>query len=36
MFPPGLPLLMALFQHLKGRAAVFYVIPLLGAVAVWK
>jgi hypothetical protein len=35
IYSPGLPLVMALSQRIKGRNAVFYVIPLLGAIAVW-
>src|SRR5438093_7506216 len=35
IYPPGLPLLMAVFQQMTGRDAVFYVVPLLGALAVW-
>jgi hypothetical protein len=34
-YPQGLPLVMALFQRAAGRTAVFYVVPLLGALAVW-
>ena len=34
-YSPGLPLMMALFEVVGGRAAVFYVVPLLGALAVW-
>jgi hypothetical protein len=34
-YPPGLPLLMAAFQRVGGRGAVFYVVPLLGVLAVW-
>lgn len=34
-YAPGLPLLMALFQLVAGPSAVFYVVPLLGGVAVW-
>ena len=34
-YPPGLPLLMALFLVGGGPAAVFWVVPLTGAVAVW-
>ena len=33
-YPPGLPLVMAAFQRARGRGAVFYVVPLLGALAV--
>jgi hypothetical protein len=35
VYSPGLPLLMALFEKIGGRDAVFYVVPLLGGVAVW-
>ena len=35
IFAPGLPLLMGVFQWLGGRAAVYYVVPLLGGLAVW-
>jgi 4-amino-4-deoxy-L-arabinose transferase-like glycosyltransferase len=31
---PGLPMLMALFQLIGGREAVFYVLPLMAAVAI--
>ena len=34
-YAPGLPLLMALFQFAGGCNAVFLVVPLLGALAVW-
>lgn len=34
-YPPGLPLFMAAFQVVFGPRAVFYVVPLLGGVAVW-
>jgi hypothetical protein len=34
-FPPGLPLTMAAFELIGGRGAVFFVVPLLGAAAVW-
>jgi hypothetical protein len=34
-YSAGLPLTMALFQVLGGRGAVFYVVPMLAAVAVW-
>jgi len=34
-YSPGLPLMMALFEVVGGRDAVFYVVPLLGALAVW-
>lgn len=35
VFSPGLPLMMAAFELIGGRDAVFYVVPLLAAVAVW-
>ena len=35
IYSPGLPLVMAAFQRINGRNAVFYVVPLLGAIAVW-
>ena len=35
-YSTGLPLVMAAFERVSGRrAAVFYVVPLLGAIAVW-
>lgn len=35
-YPPGLPLVMAAFERSSGRrTSVFYVVPLLGALAVW-
>jgi hypothetical protein len=34
-YSPGLPILMAAFHTVAGRTAVYYVVPLLGAVAVW-
>jgi hypothetical protein len=34
-YPTGVPLLMALFQRLAGKRAVFYVVPLLGGLCVW-
>ena len=35
-YSTGLPLVMAAFERLSGRrVAVFYVVPLLGAIAVW-
>ena len=34
-YSPGLPLIMAAFQRAAGPDAVFYVVPILGAVAVW-
>jgi hypothetical protein len=33
-YPAGVPLVMALFQRLAGARAVFYVVPLLGALCV--
>jgi hypothetical protein len=35
VYSPGYPLMMAVFQKLGGRDAVFYVLPLLGALVVW-
>ncbi len=35
MCPPGYPLLMALARTVGGRSAMFAVVPLLGAAAVW-
>ena len=35
MCPPGYPMLMALVRTIGGRAAMFAVVPLLGALAVW-
>ncbi len=34
MYPPGLPMVMAVFHRLAGREAVFYVVPLLAGVAI--
>jgi hypothetical protein len=34
-YAPGLPLMMAMFQGVGGREAVYYVVPLLGALGVW-
>jgi len=34
-YSPGYPLLMALFQLIGGRDAVFYVVPLFGAALIW-
>jgi hypothetical protein len=34
-YPAGVPLIMALFQRLAGRGAVFYVVPLLGGLCIW-
>jgi asparagine N-glycosylation enzyme membrane subunit Stt3 len=36
MCPPGYPLLMALARTVGGRPAMFAVVPLLGALAVWS
>ena len=36
MCPPGYPMLMALARIVGGRAAMFAVVPLLGALAVWS
>jgi hypothetical protein len=35
IFAPGLPMVMAVFQLIGGRDAVYYVVPLLGGLAVW-
>jgi hypothetical protein len=35
VYSPGYPLMMAAFQKVGGRNAVFYVLPLLGALVVW-
>jgi oligosaccharyl transferase STT3 subunit len=35
MCPPGYPLLMAIARTIAGRAAMFTVVPVLGALAVW-
>ena len=35
MYPPGLPMVMGVFQRVGGRDAVFYVVPLLAGLAVW-
>ena len=35
IYPPGLPLVMAVFQRAAGAGAVFYVVPLMGALCVW-
>lgn len=35
VYPPGLPLLMALFQTFFGYCATFWVVPLCAAAAVW-
>jgi hypothetical protein len=34
VYAPGLPMVMAIFQTVGGRDAVFYVVPILGGVAV--
>ena len=34
-YSPGLPMLMGLFRRLGGPVAVYYVVPLLGGLAVW-
>jgi 4-amino-4-deoxy-L-arabinose transferase-like glycosyltransferase len=34
-YPPGVPLVMALFERVAGRTAVFYVVPLLGGLCIW-
>ena len=34
MYPPGLPMVMAVFHRIAGRAAVFYVVPLLAGLAI--
>src|SRR5262245_21793180 len=34
-YSPGLPMLMAAFKAIGGANAVYYVVPLLGALAVW-
>ena len=33
--PPGLPLLMAFFEIVAGRDAIFWVVPLMAGVAIW-
>src|SRR5262249_794882 len=35
IYPPGLPLLMALFQTIGGFCAAFLVVPISGALTVW-
>lgn len=35
VYSPGLPLVMALFETIGGPSAVFYVVPLFAAAAVW-
>ena len=34
-YPPGLPLAMALALKIAGPSAVYYVVPILGGIAVW-
>lgn len=34
-YPAGVPIVMAIFERVGGRNAVFYVVPLLGGLAVW-
>lgn len=36
VYSPGLPIVMAIFERVAGPAAVFYVVPVLGAVLVWS
>jgi hypothetical protein len=36
IYSPGLPMVMAIFQRVGGRRAVFLVVPLLAALAVWS
>src|SRR5204862_3355907 len=35
IYPPGLPLLMAIFQTIGGYCAAFLVVPLCGALTIW-
>jgi hypothetical protein len=35
IYSSGLPMLMAVFERVAGREAVFYVVPLMGGLAVW-
>jgi len=35
IYSPGLPMLMAIFKLIGGHRAVFFVVPLLGGLAVW-
>lgn len=35
VYSPGLPIVMAVFKLLAGSTAVFWVVPLLGGLAVW-
>jgi hypothetical protein len=34
-YSPGLPMVMAVFERVGGRDGVFYVVPVLGGLAVW-
>jgi 4-amino-4-deoxy-L-arabinose transferase-like glycosyltransferase len=34
-YPPGLPMVMAVFQSVVGEQGAYFVVPLLGALAVW-
>jgi hypothetical protein len=34
-YPPGLPLVMAAFRRVAGAGAVFFVVPVMGALCVW-
>lgn len=36
VYPPGYPLLMALFERTMGPRAVYWVVPLLGGLLVWS
>jgi len=35
VYAPGLPMLMAVFERIGGRHAVYYVVPILAGVAIW-
>ncbi|PWT81643.1 MAG: hypothetical protein C5B57_10075 [Blastocatellia bacterium] len=35
MYAAGLPIVMAIFERLGGREAVFFVVPFLGGLAIW-
>jgi hypothetical protein len=35
IYPSGLPMVMAAVQRISGRGAVYYVVPVLGALTVW-
>jgi hypothetical protein len=35
IYPPGLPLMMALASRVAGPTAVYYIVPLLGGLCVW-